>query len=77
MFRISILILEVMPVPETEVACFAAALETGCLILLVAKSTDKLLQPEMSVVIQHANLDFGRQRRGKRYLMIGSICTRF
>lgn len=75
--RVSLVILELLPVPETEVGYFAAALETGCLILLLSKSTDKLFQPEMSVILQERNIEQGIRLRNKRYLFVGSGCGVF
>jgi O-antigen/teichoic acid export membrane protein len=75
--RISIVILELLPVPESEVGYFAAALETGCLILLLSKSTDKLFQPEMSVIVQNSDRKAGIRLRNRRYAFVGSGCAVF
>ena len=75
--RVSLVILELLPIPETEVGLFAAALETGCLILLLSKSTDKLFQPEMSVIVQKHDKEAGIKLRNKRYVIIGSGCAVF
>lgn len=74
---ISLLLLEVLPVPETEVACFAAAMETGCLILLLAKSTDKLFQPELSLLLAQRSWDAGERLRRTRIRLVGSGCGLF
>ncbi|HIE95536.1 MAG: hypothetical protein ABGZ23_24720 [Fuerstiella sp.] len=75
--RVSLVILELLPVAEAEVGYFAAALETGCLILLLSKSTDKLFQPEMSVLVQQRNIEQGIRLRNKRYIFVGSGCVVF
>lgn len=77
LFRVSILVIEVLPIDEIEVALTAAALDTGCLILLLAKSTDKLYQPQMSIIIQQQEWEVGLKLRSKRYWLIGSACGLF
>lgn len=76
-FRISLLILEMLPISEAEVAYFAAALETGCLILLLSKSTDKLFQPDMAVVIERRDVAMGIRFRNRRYVVMGGGCLVF
>jgi O-antigen/teichoic acid export membrane protein len=76
-FRISVLVLEMLPIAESEVAYFAAAMDTGCLILLLAKSTDKLFQPQLSIIIHQGNWDAGISLRRKRYVLVGSVCAAF
>ncbi|MFG0254501.1 MAG: lipopolysaccharide biosynthesis protein [Rhodopirellula sp. JB053] len=77
LFRVSVLVMEALPVEAMEVAHLAAALDTGCLILLLAKSTDKLFQPQMSIVLAEADWETGMQIRTKRYYLIGSACAAF
>jgi len=76
-FRVSIVILEILPIPESEVGIFAAALETGCLILLLSKSTDKLFQPDLSIIIQERNVELGEKMRSRRHFLIGIGCIAF
>ena len=75
--RVSLVILELLPVAEAEVGYFAAALETGCLILLLSKSTDKLFQPDMSVIVQEGDIARGIRLRNRRYMFVGSGCAIF
>jgi len=70
-------VLEFLPILEAEVTCFAAALETGCLILLLAKSTDKTFQPELSVILAQHSWKAGVQLRRNRYVLVGSGCEIF
>ena len=69
--------MEVLPIAEIQVAYFAAALESGGLILLLSKSTDKLFQPEMSAIIQQKAWGAGARLRRRRYLMVGGCCAAF
>lgn len=75
--RISLLVLELLPIPEVEVAVFAAAMETGCLILMLSKSTDKMFQPQMSAILAKQDWESGRRMRRNRYLLLGSGCILF
>lgn len=76
-FRASVVVIELLPIAEREVGYFAAALETGGLVLLLSKSTDKLFQPELSVVIEEKNWEHGFHLRRKRFTLIGTGCTLF
>lgn len=76
-FRISILVLEMLPVAEFEVAWFAAAMETGTLILLLSKSTDKYFQPYMSLVIEKEEWETAVRLRKQRFIWIGGACSAF
>ncbi|MEM6691237.1 MAG: lipopolysaccharide biosynthesis protein [Planctomycetota bacterium] len=76
-FRISLLVLEVLPVSEIEVSLFAAATETGCLILLLSKSTDKYYQPYISVMLMQQSWDEAVTMRRQRYKKIGIACLLF
>ena len=71
--RVSLVILELLPVAEAEVGYFAAALETGCLILLLSKSTDKLFQPDMSVIVQEGDIARGIRLRNRRYMFVAQV----
>ncbi|WP_404304582.1 lipopolysaccharide biosynthesis protein [Neorhodopirellula lusitana] len=77
LFRVSVLALETLPIDAIEVALMAAALDTGCLILLLAKSTDKLFQPQMSIVIAESDWETGLKIRTKRRCIIGGACALF
>ncbi len=77
LFRVSILVLETLPIDAVEVALMAAALDTGCLILLLAKSTDKLFQPQMSIVLVESDWEAGLKIRTKRFSIIGTACAMF
>ena len=51
-FRSSVIALDLLSLAPEEVASFAAAAETGGLILLLSKSTDKYFQPYLAVFIE-------------------------
>lgn len=73
-FKISLIILEALPVSSMELASFAAALETGCMILLISKSTDKYFQPSLSVMIEREAWEQGEIVRRRRWIFVGSVC---
>lgn len=75
--KISLVVLNQLPVSEIQVAHFAAALETGCLILLLAKSTDKFFEPQMSIVIATRDFESGFRLRDSRYRLVWSGCGLF
>ena len=60
-----------------ELAILAPAFETGCLILLLSKSTDKYFQPTLSVMIASSNWSYGVSLRKQRFLVVGSIVGMF
>lgn len=75
--KISLVVLHHLPVAEVDVAHFAAALETGCLILLLAKSTDKFFEPQMSIVIATRDWKTGFRMRDSRYRLVWTGCGLF
>ena len=68
---------QALPIAELEVAWFAAAMETGCLILLLSKSTDKYFQPHISIMLEREAWDEGAKMRRRRLRWIGSACAAF
>ena len=76
-FKISLIMLDALSIPAVEVASFAAALETGCLILLISKSTDKYFQPYITVMIEHEAWEEGVHVMHRRRIWIGAICLLF
>ena len=77
LFEISIIVLELANVAEIEIARYGAAAKTGCFILLVAKSTNKLYQPEVSIFISTNDWSRAVQMRRARLILIGSACVAF
>lgn len=75
--RVSLVVMGTLKIPSLQVAYFAAAVETGCLILLLAKSTDKLFEPEMSAILYQRNWVAGRSLRSRRFVLVGSGCGVF
>jgi O-antigen/teichoic acid export membrane protein len=76
-FKISVIVLATLPIAEIEVALFAAAMETGCLILLLSKSTDKYFQPYISLMIEHESWEDAAKMRRRRWIWIGAACAAF
>ena len=75
--RINILILELLPIEELEVSILAAAMHTGTLVVLMSKSTDKLFMPELSIIMEKNDWDYGSRLRRTRLILMGSLCTLF
>lgn len=65
-FRAPLVILHHIPHSGNELALLAPALETGCLVLLLAKSTDKYFQPMVSEYLSTNNWAEGRKMRWLR-----------
>jgi len=77
MFRVSLIVLKLLNVETSQISQFSAAMETGLLILLLSKSTDKLFQPYISMVIERREFEQGRRLRNIRYRFVGSFCLLF
>lgn len=77
MFRVSLIVLKFLNVEVSQVSQFSAAMETGLLILLLSKSTDKFFQPYISMVIERREFEQGRRLRNIRYQFVGSFCFLF
>lgn len=71
-FKAPLILLHHLPHHADELALFAPAFETGCLVLLLAKSTDKYFQPTMSIIIASGNWDHGTKVRRQRFWVVGS-----
>lgn len=76
-FRSSVIALDLLSLPPEEVASFAAAAETGGLILLLSKSTDKYFQPYLAVFIERHAWSEGIAMRKRRLIWVGATCTVF
>ncbi|QEG41510.1 lipopolysaccharide biosynthesis protein [Roseimaritima ulvae] len=65
--RSTLFIASHLPHQPTQLAVLAPAMETGCLILLLSKSTDKYFQPAMSMLLESTQWQqlsaMGRSRR--------------
>ncbi len=76
-FDISVIVLEIANVADLEIARYGAASKTGCIILLVAKSTNKFYQPELAVIMSRRDwTNVVPLRRGRLYL-VGSAALSF
>jgi len=76
-FRTSVITLDFLPLSSEDVASFAAAAETGCMILLLSKSTDKYFQPYLAVFIERHAWAEGVAMRQRRLIWVGAICLAF
>lgn len=76
-FRSSVIALDLLSLPPEDVASFAAAAETGGLILLLSKSTDKYFQPYLAVFIERHAWSEGNAMRKRRLIWVGATCTVF
>ncbi len=76
-FRSSVIALDLLSLPPEDVASFAAAAETGGLILLLSKSTDKYFQPYLAVFIERHAWSEGIAMRKRRLLWVSATCTAF
>jgi O-antigen/teichoic acid export membrane protein len=76
-FKATLVLIHHLPHEGNELAMLAPAFETGCLILLFSKSTDKYFQPTMSVIIESHDWPYLQSVRKQRYLIIGSGIVTF
>lgn len=76
-FRSSVIALDLLSLPPEDIASFAAAAETGGLILLLSKSTDKYFQPYLAVFIERHAWSEGIAMRKRRLIWVGATCTVF
>ena len=75
--KVGVIILEIVHPQEAMVAVYAAAAETGGFIYLVAKSTDKMFLPDVSLLIERRDVAGMFAGRMRRWAWIGSICVLF
>lgn len=76
-FRSSVIALDLLSLPPEDVASFAAAAETGGLILLLSKSTDKYFQPYLAVFIERHAWSEGIAMRKRRLIWVSATCVVF
>ena len=76
-FRSSVIALDLLSLAPEDVASFAAAAETGGLILLLSKSTDKYFQPYLAVFIERHAWSEGDAMRKRRLIWVGATCSVF
>jgi O-antigen/teichoic acid export membrane protein len=76
-FRSSVIALGLLPLTPEDVSSFAAAAETGSMILLLSKSTDKYFQPHLAVFIERHAWSEGDAMRQRRLIWVGAICIMF
>lgn len=70
-FKAPLVLAHHMPHGVNQLAILAPAFETGCLALLLSKSTDKYFQPTLSMVIEMQDWDYGAQVRRRRLALLG------
>jgi len=76
-FRSSVIALDLISLAPKDVASFAAAAETGSLILLLSKSTDKYFQPQLAVFIERHAWPESDAMRKHRLIWVGVTCIAF
>ncbi len=76
-FRSSVIALDLLSLTPVDTANFAAAAETGGLILLLSKSTDKYFQPYLAVFIERHAWSEGIAMRKRRLIWVGATCAVF
>lgn len=69
--------LDLLSLAPKDIASFAAAAETGGLILLLSKSTDKYFQIYLAVFIERHAWSEGIAMRKRRLIWVGAKCTVF
>ncbi len=69
-FRATLVLMHYLPHGGQELALLTPAFETGCLILLISKSTDKYFQPIMSVIMDSGDWELATRMRRSRYVII-------
>jgi O-antigen/teichoic acid export membrane protein len=75
--KVGVIVLEIVHPHETIVAVYAVAAETGTFIYLIAKSTDKMFLPDVSVLIERKDFIGLRLKQKRRWLWLGSACVLF
>ena len=75
--KVGVLVLEIVAQDEEAVALYSAAVETGTLIYIVAKSTDKLFLPQVSILIERKDVAAIQRGRIQRWIWLGSACVVF
>jgi len=60
-----------------DVSVFAAALETGSFIYLIAKSTDKMFLPQIATALERKDANWMLAERRRRLIWIAAICGGF
>ena len=73
--KVGVIVLEIVHPQEATVAVYAAAAETAAFIYLVAKSTDKMFLPDLSVRIEQRDGAAIRAGRIRRWIWLGPLCV--
>jgi O-antigen/teichoic acid export membrane protein len=75
--KVGVIVLRLVAPDDAEVAIYAVAAETGMFILIVAKSTDKLFLPALSVLLERREFAAMRSARRRRAVSMTAICALF
>jgi len=73
--KVGVLILELIHPEEAMVAVYSVAMDTGGFLYIVAKSTDKMYLPMMSLMIEHRDVRGMLRARRNRRAVMGAICV--
>lgn len=66
-----------MVAEDEEVSVFSAALETGSFLYLIAKSTDKMFLPQLSVLLERGDIQAVERERRRRLRWVGAVSVIF
>ncbi len=75
--KVGVIVLEMVYPEEAMVAVYAVAADTGTFIYIVAKSTDKLFLPGISLMIERRDSAGLRRARVRRWTWLGAFCGGF
>lgn len=75
LLQMNLVIAGIIDVPEDQVAHLAAAMQSGCLVMLVAKSTDKYFQPQLSKLITKKQWQesIGLRNQRHQFVALGNL----
>lgn len=70
-FKATLFLLHHIPGQGDNLVMLAPAFDTGCLILLLSKSTDKFFQPSLALIVDRRDWHQGQLLRRQRFAVIG------
>lgn len=76
-FKAPLFLAHHLPHDPNQLAILAPALEIGCWVLLLSKSTDKYFQPTMAILIESGDWAQGAVFRRNRWMVIGGLVVVF
>lgn len=75
LLQMNLVIAGIIDVPEDQLAHLAAAMQSGCLVMLIAKSTDKYFQPQLSKLITKKQWQesIGLRNQRHQFVALGNL----